>query len=84
MRSIDTKNPVRVLRTHKSEWPGSPKKGIRYDGLYHVYEAARKTNKKGGVYTYFKLRRIPGQDPIDISKPTIEQILEFEKIQFGY
>ncbi|TGO62908.1 hypothetical protein BCON_0016g00010 [Botryotinia convoluta] len=88
-RSIVTKNPVRVLRTAGCAWKNRPAMGIRYDGLYRVIEGKVGTNGKGGKYWRFtlkRLRRVDGSDqvPINISRPTKEEVGLFEKVKEGY
>ncbi|TGO15147.1 hypothetical protein BPAE_0590g00030 [Botrytis paeoniae] len=88
-RSIVTKNPVRVLRTAGCAWKNGPAMGIRYDGLYRVIEGKVGTNGKGGKYWRFtlkRLRRVNGSDqvPINISRPTKEEVGLFEKVREGY
>ncbi|KAF5878453.1 putative ydg sra domain-containing protein [Botrytis fragariae] len=88
-RSIVTKNPVRVLRTAGCAWKNGPAMGIRYDGLYRVIEGKVGTNGKGGKYWRFtlkRLRRVDGSDqvPINISRPTKEEVGLFEKVKEGY
>ena len=68
--SCGTKNPVRVLRTHKlpEANPYRPKAGIRYDGLYTV-KSYVVLDKEKATYQ-FTLRRDPGQSPIRFQGPT--------------
>ncbi|KAH6678583.1 PUA-like domain-containing protein [Halenospora varia] len=50
IRSIETTNPVRVLRTSKGDWAGAPRIGMRYDGLYKVLSyTASKSEEKGHI-----------------------------------
>ncbi|KAK3306108.1 PUA-like domain-containing protein [Chaetomium strumarium] len=62
-QAIVTGRPVRVLRSagrgDDRQW--APEVGIRYDGLYTVVRAIKKTNDNGGTYCKFLLRRVPGQ-----------------------
>lgn len=60
LRSLVTKNPIRVLRKSSSDWSGAPKAGLRYDGLYTIKSVAEQTNDKGGRYLRFKLEREAG------------------------
>lgn len=58
--------------------------GLRYDGLYQVLKVERKTNTKGGVFASFLLVRIKDQAPIDVDKPSKEQMAEYQQIKAGY
>lgn len=83
-RSIESKRPVRVFRSHTCAWRDGPARGIRYDGLYKVIKADVETNAEGGKFWRFTLRRIPNQDPIKTNMPTREMINLFEKVSEGY
>lgn len=88
-RSIDTKKPVRVLRSANCAWKNRPAAGIRYDGLYLVTDHKDEINGKGGKFWRFtlkRLRRVDGSDqaPINISRPTKEEVGLFEKVKNGY
>ncbi|KAF2769737.1 hypothetical protein EJ03DRAFT_261966, partial [Teratosphaeria nubilosa] len=64
-KSLETGNEVRVLRASGAKARYAPTRGLRYDGLYRVVEARRKTNRRGGLYDQFELRRVAGQKPLD-------------------
>ncbi|KAK0712582.1 PUA-like domain-containing protein [Lasiosphaeria miniovina] len=86
-KSMQTRRPVRVLRSSGGSGVFHPPVGIRYDGLYRVTERLQKFNKKGGMYYQFKLIRDPGQTPLkDICKnsPGRQQLLDEAKIRDGY
>ncbi|TGO86995.1 hypothetical protein BPOR_0260g00010 [Botrytis porri] len=88
-RSMETLKPVRVLRSASGAWKNGPAAGIRYDGLYMVVEGKIETNGKGGKFWRFtlkRLHRVNGIDqlPIDLSRPTKEEIVLFEKVKEGY
>lgn len=83
MKSLETKQPVRVLRGQTS-WKGAPFSGYRYDGLYVVEEKGEGKNKKGGVYMWFKLVRILDQEPINKKVPNKVQRDQEEKVSQGY
>ncbi|KAM0137658.1 hypothetical protein ACHAP3_003887 [Botrytis cinerea] len=88
-RSIETKKPVRVLRSANCAWKHGPAAGIRYDGLYRVVEGTVGTNGKGGKYWRFTLKRLlrfngSDQVPINLARPTKEEIGLFEKVKEGY
>lgn len=83
-RSIETKEPVRVLRNHTCSWKDRPARGIRYDGLYRVTEANVETNAEEGKFWRFTLKRLNNQDPINTSMPTKEMMNLFEKVSEGY
>ncbi|KAI0172558.1 PUA-like domain-containing protein [Hypoxylon sp. FL1284] len=90
--SIETRNPVRVLRSGGA--PNSPRAnswlpecGLRYDGLYRVVALHERKNKKGGLYEQFVLHREPDQTPLNELKrtsPTTQQRLDLVAIQQGY
>ncbi|KAK6614279.1 YDG/SRA domain-containing protein [Botrytis cinerea] len=88
-RSIETKKPVRVLRSANCAWKHGPAAGIRYDGLYRVVEGTVGTNGKGGKYWRFTLKRLlrfngSDQVPINLARPTKEEVGLFEKVKEGY
>ncbi|KAF7923489.1 hypothetical protein EAE99_006748 [Botrytis elliptica] len=88
-RSIETENPVRVLRNAGCAWKHGPAMGIRYDGLYTVIKGESATNGKGGKYWRFTLKRLPqfngrDQDPINLARPTKQECSLFEKVKEGY
>ncbi|KAK7107051.1 E3 ubiquitin-protein ligase UHRF1-like [Littorina saxatilis] len=62
-RSVETGNPVRVIRGYKLRSPFAPEEGYRYDGLYTVKKFWFTKGMSGfGVYK-FALQRCPGQAP---------------------
>lgn len=81
--SIGTKNPVRVLRSARSNSPWSPSHGIRYDGLYVVTGEETKRNKLGGAYARFRMDRIVEQPAIDMKRPTKEEVELCKRIMRG-
>ena len=83
-RSIVTSNPVRVIRSHNADKKYAPSVGFRYDGLYRVVKEEKATNKKGGAYLRFLLKRLDGQPPISKTHPTREEILMERKVKDGY
>ncbi|CAD6448220.1 b77b7ef2-fbe0-409f-9868-34181a126fd5 [Sclerotinia trifoliorum] len=83
-RSIETRNPVRVLRAAGCAWNYGPAAGIRYDGLYRVIKGDVGTNGKGGKFWRFTLRRLENQDPIKVHLPDRETIGLFERVKEGY
>ncbi|KAF7958690.1 hypothetical protein EAE96_002224 [Botrytis aclada] len=88
-RSMETRKPVRVLRSASCAWKNGPAAGIRYDGLYWVTEGKVETNGKGGKFWRFTLRRLRWVDdieqvPINLSRPTKEEVVLFEKVKEGY
>lgn len=84
LKSIETSNPVRVLRNASGRWVGRPKMGLRYDGLYRVIKTLRKLDKNSKAFTLFQLKRIPGQDPIKVHLPTSSQMIKFARAKLGY
>ncbi|RDL41764.1 uncharacterized protein BP5553_01743 [Venustampulla echinocandica] len=84
LRSCETKRPIRVIRSFNGNWKHSPRAGCRYDGLYVVDKYTVATNTQKGAFLQFHLRRLQGQPPIDVSKPTVDQEREFDKVRLGY
>jgi hypothetical protein len=84
-RSIITQKPVRVLRRAGCKWHNGPACGLRYDGLYEVVSAAdgQKVGDKVQQIKFY-LVRVQGQVPIDVSKPSRDQISEYERSKRGY
>ncbi|OTB17090.1 hypothetical protein K445DRAFT_311587 [Daldinia sp. EC12] len=89
--SLRTGRPVRVLRAggpHSSKnnfW--LPKCGIRYDGLYQVTGIRERKNTNGGLYEQFRLRREPGQTPLEDIRhmsPTSQQKRDLNRFLQGY
>lgn len=64
VKSRDTGNPVRVIRSHKVLSDFAPAKGYRYDGLYTVESAWKEKNSKGLDICRYKLERVSGQPPL--------------------
>jgi hypothetical protein len=83
IKSIETQNPIRLLRN--SNLPADniyqPKSGIRYDGLYTCVSQTTLDARKQLIR--FRLRRMPGQDPIryqgEARRPTVQQDEELQK-----
>lgn len=64
VKSRDTGNPVRVVRSHKVLSDFAPAEGYRYDGLYTVESAWKEKNPKGLDICRYRLERVPGQPPL--------------------
>lgn len=64
VKSRDTGNPVRVIRSHKVLSDFAPAEGYRYDGLYTVESAWKEKNPKGLDICRYRLERVPGQPPL--------------------
>ncbi|KIK39267.1 hypothetical protein CY34DRAFT_808518 [Suillus luteus UH-Slu-Lm8-n1] len=64
VKSRDTGNPVRVIRSHKVVSDFAPAEGYRYDGLYTVESAWKEKNPKGLDICRYRLERVPGQPPL--------------------
>ncbi|KAG1851589.1 PUA-like domain-containing protein [Suillus subalutaceus] len=64
VKSRDTGNAVRVIRSHKVLSDFAPAKGYRYDGLYTVESAWKEKNSKGLDICRYRLERVPGQPPL--------------------
>ncbi|KAL4233574.1 hypothetical protein ACF0H5_008255 [Mactra antiquata] len=61
--SVETGNPVRVIRGYKLNTVFAPEEGYRYDGLYEVKKAWYTTGLSGFMVWKFALKRLPDQDP---------------------
>lgn len=64
VKSRDTGNPVRVIRSYKVVSDFAPAEGYRYDGLYTVESAWKEKNPKGLDICRYRLERVPGQPPL--------------------
>jgi hypothetical protein len=62
-RSVETKNPVRVIRGYKLKSPYAPSEGYRYDGLYTVEKAWYTTGLSGFGVWKFAMKRCADQAP---------------------
>lgn len=82
--SLESGRPVRVIRSGTRRRANSPSVGLRYDGLYTVVDCSEATNGRGGLYLRFRMQRCPGQDPIDLSRPTPEEVQSFNLVKDGY
>ncbi|KAI9741550.1 MAG: hypothetical protein M1818_004356 [Claussenomyces sp. TS43310] len=82
--SLRTGNPIRVFRTHRSEWTYAPQAGLRYDGLYTIADSSTEKNSKGGAYWRFMLTRNGGQESIKIDAPAQELVRLFSRVEEGY
>ncbi|CAG8973525.1 hypothetical protein HYALB_00002851 [Hymenoscyphus albidus] len=81
IKSIRTKQPVRVIRKHTGQWKDVPKAGFRYDGLYDVKSFEEREQKHAsGKYLLFKLVRRTDQPKIDTSRPTYEERAIFDMV----
>ncbi|KAF2760533.1 hypothetical protein EJ05DRAFT_474402 [Pseudovirgaria hyperparasitica] len=85
-RSVETGQAVRVLRASGATGGVAPKPvcGMRYDGLYRVEGSTIKTNHLGGAYEQFKLVRSENQDPIDYTRPTVQEQRDYEALYYDY
>ncbi|KAF7892840.1 uncharacterized protein EAF02_000378 [Botrytis sinoallii] len=89
IKEADSETRLRVLRNAGCAWKNGPAAGIRYDGLYQVTWGNAEINGKGGRFWRFtleRLRRVDGSDqaPINLSRPTKEEVGLFEKVKEGY
>lgn len=84
LRSIVTRQPIRVLRSAGGHWKDIPRAGIRYDGLYSVESSKEVTKKDGGAFIQFLLKRREDQGPIDKSRPTLRERDEFKEVSAGF
>ncbi|CAG0885449.1 unnamed protein product [Darwinula stevensoni] len=63
VKSIETKNPVRVVRGYKLQSPYAPESGYRYDGIYSVTDWWMAPSRTGYKVFKFRLERMDGQPP---------------------
>jgi hypothetical protein len=74
--TLDSRKPVRVLRSHTLRSFFAPRAGVRYDGMYKVsgWRIARDA-KTNAVDYYISLDRLPSQPPMG---PVLEHPLAAE------
>ena len=84
LRSVETREPIRVLRASGSKWKHAPRVGIRYDGLYSVVSFEEVDKGDDGAYLRFKLSRLPGQNPINLARPTATEVVQYNRVTDGY
>ncbi|KAK3988803.1 PUA-like domain-containing protein [Cladorrhinum sp. PSN332] len=89
LKSIETKRPVRVLRSAGKENRHCPSVGVRYDGLYIVVKKHDRMNDKRGMYYSFELRRVANQpglplEQIERQVPSRTQIQQESRIKDWY
>jgi ribosomal protein L15E len=84
LKSQETSKTVRVLRAAGCKWPGAPRVGIRYDGLYRVVSSTFVERGEKEIYMQFELVRLDSEDPIDRSKPTLQQEMLYMEVFKGY
>ncbi|KAJ3475177.1 hypothetical protein NLI96_g12010 [Meripilus lineatus] len=67
-RSVETREPVRVIRGFKGTSVYAPAEGYRYDGLYTIEKAwqERGLNAGGHLVCKYMFKRIPGQAPLPV------------------
>ncbi|PBK75340.1 hypothetical protein ARMSODRAFT_1079631 [Armillaria solidipes] len=63
-KSMESDQPVRVIRGYRLHSKYAPNNGFRYDGLYNVTACYHKRDENGYKIILFKLERLPGQLPI--------------------
>lgn len=61
VKSIETKNPVRVVRGYKLNNKYAPEAGYRYDGLYTVEKSWQANGLSGFRVFRFAFKRVDGQ-----------------------
>uniref|UniRef100_A0A915JUQ6 YDG domain-containing protein n=1 Tax=Romanomermis culicivorax TaxID=13658 RepID=A0A915JUQ6_ROMCU len=61
VKSIETKNPVRVVRGYKLNNKYAPETGYRYDGLYTVEKSWQANGLSGFKVFRFAFKRVDGQ-----------------------
>ena len=75
---------IRVIRSSRAQWEGSPSEGFRYDGLYKITGQNIRKNMKGGAFIRFTLVRESNQSRIERSRPTPTEVEQFHRIQTYY
>ncbi|KAK0449915.1 PUA-like domain-containing protein [Armillaria borealis] len=63
-KTMQSGQPVRVIRGYRLHSKYAPNNGFRYDGLYKVTACYHKWDENGYKIILFKLERLPGQLPI--------------------
>ena len=82
--SMSTRRPVRVLRGSGGKGDLAPRAGLRYDGLYRVVSTDHHLNHLNGLYTRFRLERLPDQPPIQRHLPLPATAHTFDLVRRGY
>ena len=82
--SLQTQQPVRLLRSSKGKSKWCPTEGLRYDGLYKVVSSNHAYNAKGGMFEQFRLERCEGQRAINKFRPTTQEQEDFQRIKDGF
>ncbi|KAK0470061.1 PUA-like domain-containing protein [Desarmillaria tabescens] len=62
--TMQSGQPVRVIRGYKLNSKHAPRNGFRYDGLYRVTGCYERRDENGHRIILFKFKRLPGQLPI--------------------
>jgi len=70
VRSVETRNPIRVIRCAKRSSQYAPSRGFRYDGLYDAVEYRQERGPSGFLIWRFKLVRLCDQEPIRLDVPS--------------
>ncbi|KAI9817356.1 MAG: hypothetical protein M1832_004662 [Thelocarpon impressellum] len=84
IKSLKTRNPVRVFRSHRGSSIWAPRVGLRYDGLYEVVEQAKGINPKGGAFLKFRLVRLGDQPDIDRERPNARELKAESRVEDDY
>ncbi|KAK4574942.1 hypothetical protein LTR86_000792 [Recurvomyces mirabilis] len=78
----ESRQPVRILRSHNLQSFLAPKAGLRYDGLHKVsgWSIKRDTKTRAMVYDIHFVR-LPDQQPMEevLSRPWIEEIEDYKE-----
>jgi hypothetical protein len=77
-------NPIRVIRSYRSDWEHAPTVGFRYDGLYRITQYRIQHNTLGGAYYRFKLERLSGQPDMVFDRPNAKERRDFERVKDWY
>ncbi|PWW72213.1 hypothetical protein C7212DRAFT_348078 [Tuber magnatum] len=80
IKSFQTREAVRVLRSSKCNSKWAPAVGIRYDGLYRVMTYEIEEDHEGNPYYQFELQRILGQESINTSRPNANERADFARV----
>ncbi|KAH6712644.1 PUA-like domain-containing protein [Leptodontidium sp. MPI-SDFR-AT-0119] len=87
-RSIETGNPIRVIRKSTCDFVNRPVVGYRYEGLFKAVSIEEKNeDEEGGekvFWSLFRLERVHGQVGFDLNRPTEGERMDYKRVDEGY
>ncbi|KAG4432413.1 hypothetical protein IFR05_012103 [Cadophora sp. M221] len=86
-RSIETGNPIRVIRKYTCDFIHRPLVGYRYEGLFKAVGVEEKNEgEEGGekFWSLFRLERVAGQVGFDLNRPTESERMDYKRVKEGY